>query len=153
MPNNLNFKTNDISTLDDVLKLSHKIFLPSKEDIKKYHNKQDWLYKINNNGLLISVYDDNNCIAFAICYKKDNKKLHIWNVGVLTKYRGQGVWRDMYNIIIEYAKSNGYKEITLNTYKEKFPNMYSFVKKEGFTLLKEETKDDGYIRSSFGKLI
>lgn len=153
MHNKFDYRLNDIPTLDDVLLVSREVFTPSKEEILKYHDKEDWLSKIQNEGLLISVYEDNKCIAFAICYKVDNKELHIWNVGVLEEYRGEGIWRESYKKIINYALDKGFKKITLNTYKDKFPNMYAFVNKKGFRLLREETTLGGYSKSFFIKEI
>ena len=36
------------------MKLSQQVFTPSIEEIKKYHNKEDWKEKIDNDGLLIT---------------------------------------------------------------------------------------------------
>lgn len=153
MTPNLTYKLNEISNIDDPLILSIKIFNPSKEKTLKYHNKEDWLNKIKDKGILISVYDDDKCIAFAICYKTNSDTLHIWNVGVLDEYRGLGIWRETYNRIIDYAIKQGFKKITLNTYKDKFPNMYAFVKKESFDLIKEEFNKDGEMKSCFVKRV
>lgn len=145
------YRLNDISTIEDVLLVSNKVFLPSDKEVFKYHDKHDWLSKIQNGGLLISVYEDTKCVGFAICYKVDKEELHIWNVGLLDEYRGKGIWKETYKIIVEYSLEKNFKKLTLNTYKDKFPNMYTFVNKEGFRLLKEEETPSGCIKSFFVK--
>ena len=151
MENSFDYKLNDLSNIDEIISISKDVFHPSEESILKYHNKEDWLNKIKNKGLLISVYDNDVCIAYALCNKIDDDILRIWNVGVLDEYRGLGIWNQIYNMIVNYAVQEGYKKLNLNTFKVKFPNMYKFVKKEGFNLMKEETKDDGYTKSYFIK--
>ena len=153
MITNLDYRLNVVSTLDDALLVSHKVFSPSEKEVLKYHDKNDWLNKIRNKGLLISVYDDIKCVAFAICYKKEKDQLHIWSVGVLDTYRGRGIWKQIYKNIIQYAQEKGFQKLSLNTYKDEFPNMYTFVKKEGFKLLSEEKNPDGSIKSRFVKNI
>lgn len=145
------YETNKINQLENILELSKDVFSPSKEDALKYHDKADWLNKINKNGLLISVKDKNKYIAFAICYQKEERILHIWNVGVQGEYRRMGIWKEIYQRILDYAIEKGYKYLTLNTYENKFPNMYKFAKREEFILTKKEITTNGDIKSCFIK--
>lgn len=134
---NLQISINKIKELDAVLDISRKVFEPSMEEIRRYHDRNDWLEKINNGGLLITVSDNMTPVGFAICYSKENY-LHIWNVGVLEDYRKLGIWNEMYEHIIHFAELNKFKHLSLNTYKEKFPHMYSFCIKNGFREVKTE---------------
>lgn len=129
---NISIETNIVNDLDEVLNVSTVVFNPSHEEIKKYHNKEDWLNKIRDGGLLITAKYNNVIIGFAICYPRDHR-LHIWNVGVLKEHRRSGVWTRMYAGIIKYAKQKHFNEISLNTYKDKFPKMYEFCINHGFT--------------------
>lgn len=139
---NLKFNLNKIEELDEALAVSIKIFNPSKKIICKYHDKNDWLNKINNGGLFISALNNGKVIGFAICYPEENN-FHIWNVGVLKEYRRFGVWKEMFNRILSFAAQKNFRHLTLNTYKTKYPNMYSFCLKNGFEEYKKEYKIEG----------
>ena len=147
---NIEYKINDLSDLDSLIEISKDIFSPSAKEIDEYHNKQDWVNKIENGGLLISVYVENELSGFTVCYVKESGSLHIWVGGVLEKYRGLGFWSGMYKKIEEYAKDNDLKRLTLNTYKDKFPVMYKFATTHGFKCYKTEIKDN-FEKSYFEK--
>ena len=145
-------RINKIEDLDEVLQVSEEVFEPNFQEKEKYHKKSDWLEKIKN-GLLISAVSNNQIVGFAICCKKETA-FHIWNVGVLTKYRKIGIWQRMYKEIIKFAKDSGYRQVSLNTYKEKFPPMYKFCKKEKFIEKSIEVDPfSGYVKSMFIKQI
>ncbi len=129
--------TNNIEQIDKILEAATKVFNPSQEELEKYHKKEVWLKKVSDGGLLVSITLDNMIVAFAICEKRNNK-LHIWNVGVLSDYRKLGLWKQMHDLIIKHAKQEGFEKITLNTYKEKFPNMYTFVSEHGYKEISKE---------------
>lgn len=142
---NLKISLNRIEELDTALDVSKQVFKPSPEEMQKYHNRKDWLEKISNGGLLITTKDTNTIVGFAICYPKKGN-FHIWNVGVLKNYRGLGVWRQMYENILNFAKEKGFKNLTLNTYKNKFPDMYSFCLNHGFVVYKTEEEKSFFIK-------
>lgn len=100
---NLKLHINQLDDLDKVLELSILVFEPPLENIKKYHDKSDWLIKIENGGLLVSAWDNERVVGFSICYPKEGK-FHIWNVGVLKEYRKLGIWKMMYEEIEKFAK-------------------------------------------------
>jgi len=129
---------NQIEDLDKTLEISIQIFEPSPEELQKYHNKNDWLNKINHGGLLVTAWDYKKMVGFSICYSKE-QKFHIWNAGVLKEYRKLGIWRMMSDEIEKFAKEKDFKHLTLNTYKTKFPDMYAFVLDNGY----EEYKTEG----------
>ncbi len=129
--------TNKQEDVDSALDVSKKVFEPSKEELLKYHDKTDWLNKINSGGLLVTAWDDKNIVGFSICYPKE-KILHIWNVGVIKDYRKHGIWKMMYEEIEKFANKKKFDQLTLNTYKDKFPSMYNFVLNNGYTVYKTE---------------
>lgn len=128
---NIKLDINNFDELDNVLRVSREVFKPTPEEKEKYHYREDWLNKIKNKGLIIAAKDKSSVIGFSICYPKGSI-LHIWNVGVVEKYIRIGVWKQMYKAIVKSAKQNGFNELTLNTYKNKFPNMYAFCLENGF---------------------
>lgn len=134
---NLIINLNKIEELDEALEVSNLVFKPSPVEVEKYHNRNDWVEKIKNNGLLITAKNNNLMVGFSICYPKDGK-FHIWNVGVLENYRKLGVWKQMYDAVLKFAIEKGFKHLTLNTYKDKFSNMYAFCLNQGFVEYKTE---------------
>ena len=128
---------NDIDDLDEAIDISNQISVPSPAEAEKYHNKQDWLKKIIDGGLFVTAKQDGQMAGYAICYRED-RIFHIWNVGVLESYRGQGVWKKIYETICQYAAEKGFERLTLNTFKSKFSGMYSFCQKHGFVEYKIE---------------
>ena len=140
---NIEYKINDLSDLDTAIKMSKDIFHPSATEIEQYHNKLDWTKKINDDdGLLVMAYVDNEPAGFVMCYSKEPKTLHIWVGGVLEKYRGLGIWTGIYEKIESYATAKNHQRLTLNTYKDKFPVMYTFASTHGFHCYKTEIKDN-----------
>ncbi len=140
-----NIHLNKVEDIDEVLALSYKIFTPSPEENKKYHNKDDWIDKINNHGLLVTAWDGDKIIGFSICYSK-HETFHIWNVGVLEEYRRHGIWKMMYEEIKKFATKENFETLTLNTYKSRFPGMYNFVLKNGFTEYKTEGEKSFFMK-------
>lgn len=128
---------NVLEDLDQALEISNQVFEPSPEELQKYHDKSDWLNKINNGGLLVTSWDDNKMVGFSLCYPKE-EKFHIWRVGVLKEYRKHGIWKMMHDEIKKFAKERKFKRLTLNTYKAKFPGMYAFVLGNGYVEYKTE---------------
>lgn len=131
----IKYPVNDFSTLQGVLDLSKIIFKPTSEEELLYHDPNDWKQKISQNGLLITAVSGSRVCGFAICYIKEQGSLHIWNVGVSKDYRNKGIWKSMYEMILDFAKKKGIKRLTLNTYPARFPNMYKFVQKNNFMLI------------------
>jgi ribosomal protein S18 acetylase RimI-like enzyme len=143
---NIKLNINKLEELDEVLEVSKKVFNPTPEEEEKYHNKEDWLKKIKNDGLLIAAKDRDSIVGFSICYSKDSG-FHVWNVGVLKDYRRFGIWKIMYEAIIKFANQKDFKQLTLNTYKNKFPNMYAFCVTNGFKEHKTEKGKSFFIKS------
>lgn len=136
---------NKTEELDEAIDISNQIFVPSPAEALKYYNKQDWLKKIEDGGLLVTAKQDGHMAGYAICYREGHV-FHIWNVGVLESYRGQGVWKKIYETIYQYATKNGCNQLTLNTYKSKFSGMYSFCQKNGFVEYKIEDGKSYFVK-------
>ena len=149
MAADIQYKINDLSTLDEAITISLEIFNPSAKEIKEYHDKKDWEQKIKK-GLLIMVYVEKNPAGFVLCYIKEIKSLHIQIGGILEKYRGLGLWNGIYEKIEKYAKDKNFERLTLNTYKDKFPVMYKFANTHDFLCYKTEIHDN-FEKSYFEK--
>ena len=149
---NVEYKSNELSDLDYVIEISKKVFTPTAKEILKSHTKEDWLKRMGNDGLLLTLYVENNLAGFAFCYIKEEGTMHIWQVGVLEQYRGHKLWSEMYKKIETYAGAKGFSRITLNTKRSKFPVMYKFAEEHGFNCYKTEMKD-GIEKSFFEKNI
>ena len=106
---NTKLEFNNLLQIDEVLNTADIVFKPTPEQSEKYHNKKDWLQIVQDGGLLLSVLINNNVVAFAICEKR-NDALHIWNVGVLPEYRKIGLWKQMHEKIVEYAKNQKFNK-------------------------------------------
>jgi ribosomal protein S18 acetylase RimI-like enzyme len=142
----IKLNTNNFEDIDEALLVSKKVFKPTPEDVETYHNKQDWLKKLENNGLLIVARVHESIIGYAVCYSRDYK-FHIWNVGVLEEFRKSGIWNQMYETIIKFAKQKGFNQLTINTYKDRFPNMYIFCLKHGFEEFNSEKGKSFFIKN------
>ena len=75
----------------------------------------------------IIVAKDNDKIIGSISFVKINlftfsfhPSIEVFNVAVLPDYRGQKVAKSMFNYIIEYARNNGFKSISLTCYEEAY---------------------------------
>lgn len=143
---NIKLEINNLDYLDEALEVSKIIFKPTPGEIEIYHNKLDWLKKLEYKSLLIVARIDDSIAGFAVCYPRDNK-FHIWNVGVLENYRKSGVWKKMYESIIIFAKQKNYNQLTINTYRDRFPNMYKFCLENGFREFETEKGKSFFIKS------
>lgn len=151
--NNFEIRENYLAGLEEAVELSIDILNthpPTKEVLKKFHTKQAWMEKLNNGGLLLTAYEEDKLIGFVICALKQDKIFNIWLVGVLEDYRSRGIWKNLYQKVEEYAKNNGHMRLTLGTYKDKYPSMYSFATRHGFVCYKTEMQD-GFEKSYFEK--
>lgn len=142
---NITLHINELKELGEALEVSNQVFEPSAEELQKYHNKNDWLTKINSGGLLITACVDKKIIGFSICYPK-KESFHIWNVGVLKEYRKLGIWKMMYEEIEMFAEKKKFNQLTLNTYKVNFPSMYNFVLYNGFVEYKTEGEKSFFVK-------
>lgn len=146
--NNITYKINDLSDVPAAIEISKEIFHPSAEEIREYHDGDDWIHKINVGGLLVVAYVEEKPAALAMCYLKDQNTLHITIGGVLERYRGLGLWSAIFKKVEAYTKEHNHLRLTLNTYREKFPVMYAFAFTHGFTCYKTEMRH-GFEKSYF----
>lgn len=140
------------SDLSDALILAKEVFEPSEKELAEYHQEAHWREKMRHGGLLVTAWKNGTMIGFVICDHREERTLHVWNAGVHHPHRGRGVWSTMYAAIENFASRAGYDRITLNTSRERFPNMYAFVKNHGFKEYRTETQNEKE-KSYWGKMI
>lgn len=150
----IEYKTNDSSKIKDAIATSVIVMGPPTETFKKHYDPSEWQKKIDNGGLFICALDTNEVVGFAVCYKKSEETFHIWNVGVKEEYRGQGLWRSIYNQIEEFATQNNYRYLTVHTFEKTYPAMYAFLMKENFEITDiEDSSIERGIKTKFKKTI
>lgn len=148
MKNEQNFRVIEIRLLTEkeipqVVQLSASIFTPIVKELGNDEKPELWDEQFRENGLLLGAYVDKQLAGYAFFFEKekDSGAAHCWMTGVLEKYRGQGVLSQLMDEGQKQLQEKGYKQITVNTFEEKFPNMYAYLLKHGFTLYKEEQKE------------
>lgn len=112
-----------------------------KSGVTKY--TEDQLEDIlERDDVIVFVYEDKeaNVLGHAFCVDKtirddevltDVKTLYIDDICIDEKSRGQGIGREMYRHIKEYAQAEDYYRITLNVYSLN-PDAVSFYEAMGF---------------------
>jgi len=131
-----------IENLDDALRVARLVYHPNEEEAKKYHNKDNWKGKIENDGLLVVGKADGQIVGFVLAYKTSDEVMHVWNAGVIAKYRKLGIFSNMFEELAVKCRQEGVKKITLNTIETKFPEMYKYVINKGFVEYEKEWIDD-----------
>jgi len=86
-----------------------------------------------NNGTLIAMYDDTNCIGVCHYSCIGNKEAEINNISLEKSMQGKGYGSILLKFTIEYIISNGYKSIVLGTGNSSIGNI-AFYQKNGFDL-------------------
>lgn len=140
---------NNLDDFENVYQLGIVVFSPCDTgDMIKHHDKVKWRERAES-GQMLAAYDSGVLVGFCISYEKSTDTFHIWNAGVVPEYRKLGVWRQMYELIYEHAKSSGYSYLTVNTSEDEFPHMYAFALRNHFTEIQKEMDSNGINRSKF----
>ncbi len=120
----------DITYLNKLLYQVHKVHHDVRPDLfkdgtKKYTDEE--LVKIIHNDLTpIFVYEEDNVVlGYAFCIHQqhindnnltDVKVLYIDDLCVDSNYRGKHIGTKLYEYVLDYAKKEGYYEVTLNVW-------------------------------------
>ena len=116
-----------------------------KKATKKYTD-QELIEIINNDNtpIFVAVNDSDFVLGYAFCIfqitknnilLKDKKTLYIDDICVDENLRGSHIGKSLYNFVEEYAKENGFDNITLNVW-EFNQSAYKFYEKCGMNPLK-----------------
>jgi ribosomal protein S18 acetylase RimI-like enzyme len=150
MENALIVRRGTIEDLKMAMQIAEEVFKPTPEEKVRHHQYKIWKEKMEN-GVLVVGCHKNKLVGFALSYAKSTD-FHIGNVGVVEEFRKKGLWKMMYEETLRFAVNNGYKSISLNTYKDKFPGMYNFCIKNGFEEISTEFDElSSQMKSSFLK--
>lgn len=139
----IEIKTLSEKNIPQVMQLSAQIFTPIVKQLGNDEKPELWHEQLRLNGLLLGAYVDDQLAGYTFFFEKekDNGSSHCWMTGVLEKYRGQGILSKLMDEGQRQLQEKGYKQISVNTFEEKFPNMYAYLQNHGFTLYKEEQKE------------
>ncbi len=140
---------NDISDLSRMLYQVHKIHSDARPDIfkpgsKKYTNF-DLCKILDDEKRPVFVAEwDGAVMGYAFCIHKeikdnrsmsDIKTLYIDDLCVDEYGRGRHIGAALYNFVIDYAKKNGYYNVTLNVWADN-PNAVKFYEHMGLKVQK-----------------
>ncbi len=120
----------DIPRLEELLFQVHGVHAKGRPDLfrsggKKY--TRDQLVKILNDpcGRPVFVYESEGIVkAYCFCIHQEQtapsmmpvRTLYIDDLCVDAQYRGQGIGYTLYEHVLDYARANGYYNITLNVW-------------------------------------
>lgn len=140
----------DAAQINNLLYQVAKIHADGRPDIfkaatKKYSDSEliD-IINCNTTPIFVAVDDTDNVLGYAFCiYQetkdslllKDKKTLYIDDICVDEKARGMHIGSRLYNYVTDFAKVEGFDNITLNVWAFN-ESAYNFYKKCGMTELK-----------------
>lgn len=113
--------------------LSVEVFGESASEPK--YSLQVWKENLGKNGLLLGTFMDGALVGFKFGYEREPGSFHSWLGGVREPYRHQGIMRLLTERQEAWARSRGYRVLTVNTYQEKFPAMYKLLIGMGYAEL------------------
>jgi len=82
---------------------------------------------------------DRQVVGF-VCAELAAKDLHVWLLAVRMEWQAKGIGRKLMGTVMDYARRNGYKSVTLTTFRE-VPWNEPFYRSLGFVVLDQENID------------
>lgn len=139
----------DIPTIDKLLFEVHKVHSDARPDLfkkgaKKYTDEQLKSILANNQTPVFVAEEDGAVLGYAFCVHKqfindnnmtDVKTLYIDDLCVDEASRGKHIGKCLYEFVLDYAKSNGYYNVTLNVWADN-ANAVKFYEKIGLKIQK-----------------
>ena len=101
-------------------------------------------YKTGNNTFWIALNKENQVIGTCGGLQQNNNSIKMNCFYINSKYRNLGIGQKLYDLFLNFAKKENYKEIILCTFKE-FDIAIKFYEKRGFELY-ETTEDEFWYR-------
>lgn len=100
----------------------------------------------NKDGSIFLIRFDNNNNINATCgmLKVDEETVKLNSFYIDKEHRNLGIGSYIYNMVLNFAKTKGYKKIILCTYDE-FDIATSFYKNRGFKIYKEENNGEKWL--------
>ncbi len=110
----MNFKLVTLERLPEIVKVNHQIFEGMYEwppyTLDKYKERF-----ANLQPVIFIAEKDGKVVGDSISFEKDGE-WYLWILGVLKKYRKQGVASKLLDLNEKYAKENKYKTISVKVY-------------------------------------
>jgi GNAT superfamily N-acetyltransferase len=131
--------SHDTQLISEAIILNNQVF--SQTHTSLYNDRDEWDKRIKNGGYFAVALENKQVIGFAVCDKTKDGDFKIWLAGVAQAARGKGIWSTLFKDVSQYASSQGYSYILLNTFPEKFPTMYAFLQKKKAIVYKKEQVD------------
>lgn len=137
--------------IPEVIEMSRRIFNVGTDC--PYHQDKDWNNRYDNHGLLLGAYLNNLLVGYKYGYSISEDRFHSWMGGVLAEHRGKGIATMLLKEQESIVRDEGFKYITVNTFKELFPAMYNLLVKNNYELYETETMPNEEVKSKFKKFL
>lgn len=116
-----------ISDLDEILSIENQSFN------SEAFNRRQFRYLINSSGCIFQVAQHNGTIAgcLILLKRKNSRLLRIYSIAVSPNHRGLGIAQVLIDYTSNYAKSGGYKTVSLEVNEKNEPAIRLY-QKNGF---------------------
>ncbi|SHH23591.1 radical SAM protein [Clostridium grantii] len=121
-----------VSKTEDIEKIQylHKMIFQEKFPIYDFRKKSE--SKILDKYIL---YDNNDIVGYTIAFNnKEKLNYHLWIGGILPQYRKSGYFGEYIEYMVNKARNNKYKSITVSSYNHR-PNMLRLAINKGFKIV------------------
>lgn len=139
----------DIPILDELLLQVENVHNAIRPDLfaanaKKYDEEQLKRIITDNNRPIFVAETDGTVSGYAFCIYVDQKDsnvltpiktLYVDDLCVNKAFRGKGIGKKLYEYVIEFARNNGFYNVTLNVWADNV-SAVSFYKKLGMNVQK-----------------
>lgn len=112
------------------------------DDWEDYFNRMSFEeYQNEGSKFWIALNDKDEVIGTIGALKVSSEEVKMNSLYVNSNYRKLGIAKELYELLINFAKQQGYKKITLRTF-FKFVNAINFYEKIG--IVKYDQDDESY---------
>jgi ribosomal protein S18 acetylase RimI-like enzyme len=91
-------------------------------------------------ALSLIAWDGNKIAGYSVSYLQGDAA-YIWLVGTSPEYRGQGVYRQIFEDIQQWAKAQGARKLQLKT-RNSYRTMLAWLVRNDFLFVKIDTQDN-----------
>lgn len=139
----------DIEDINELLFQVHKVHSDVRPDLfkkgcKKYNNNELFQIIDDNNKPIFVYEEDGKILGYAFCILIDNydklsladyTSIYIDDLCVDEKARGRHIGKKLYDYVLDYAKTQGCYNVTLNVWSDN-KNAFEFYEKMGMHIQK-----------------
>ena len=113
-------------------------FEECRKELEEQNNNE---YIQNGGELWIAVDEEDNVIGTIGLKKHNDREVELKKLYVRKDYRGKGLSKELYNIMLEKSKHDKFDRIFLGTY-DKLETAINFYLKRGFSPIDELYEED-----------